>query len=105
LTVRAGSRVEHERHDSLEEAMQALQARLIPLRAQPPRGTVRAFAREIEPVRQVVARLQLGRGRTHAGIDVRGDGSLEAWSGLVRKRVLDGEPVDALRRSLGMAEL
>ena len=62
--------------------------------------------RRIEPVQQVTARIQLaGPGRLRAGIDVRGDGSAEAWTGWLRRRVVDqrrGEsPYDALSRVAG----
>lgn len=69
-----------------------------------PQGGV--LIRRLEPVQIVVARLELsGPRRLHAGVDVRGDGSSEAFTGRLRRRVVaqsDGESAyDALRRELG----
>jgi hypothetical protein len=71
-------------------------------RARPQGGTL---IRRLEPVQIVVARLELsGPGGIRAGVDVRGDGSSEAFTGRLRRRVLEqrnGESAyDALRRAL-----
>ena len=107
MTVRAGSKVERERFETLDEAVLGARARLVALRSTAPRETVRAFARTYEPVQQVAARVELARGRRghpRGGIDVRGDGSVEAWVGLVRKQLVglaDGEDeMAALERAL-----
>jgi len=62
--------------------------------------------RKIEPVQQVVARLELrGPKRLRAGVDVRGDGSSESYTGRVHRRLIEQRPdesaYDALRRELG----
>ena len=110
MTVRAGSKVERDRFPTLDDAMLAASARVAELRAAAPRGKARAFAREYEPVQQVAARVELARGRRgrpRGGVDVRGDGSTEAWVGLIRKQLVeqtDGEDaLSALGRALTAA--
>ena len=61
--------------------------------------------RRLEPVQIVVARLELSGPRgLRAGVDVRGDGSSEAFTGRLRRRVVeqrgDESAYDALRREL-----
>ena len=54
--------------------------------ARPAGGTL---IRRLEPVQLVVGRLELtGPGRLRAGIDVRGDGSSEAFTGRLRRQVI-----------------
>jgi len=98
--------VQRERHEDGDEAFAALEATLRPLAASTHRGTEKVFRREIEPVQQVVARAGLAGPRSaRGGIDVRGDGSTEAWTGRSwRRRLVEqraGEDAfAALRRVL-----
>jgi hypothetical protein len=105
VTVREGSRVRRERHDDLESALKALERDAHSIAANAEARPIDAKLRRFEPVEQVVARLELaGPGRLRAGIDVRGDGSSEAFMGRLRRRLIEqrqGEsPEAALRRTL-----
>jgi hypothetical protein len=102
LTVRRGGRVEREKFASLEEALEAIEARGRELqrtgRAKPVDTKVLG---RYEPAQQVSARLELtGRG----GIDIRGDGSVAAYTGRLRRRVVEERgkesAYEALRRVL-----
>jgi hypothetical protein len=106
LTIRQGPKVTRERYAELEEAMGAVEEHGRELErgadARPVGGSV---IRRIEPVQQVVARLELrGPGRLRVGVDVRGDGSSEAYTGRVRRRLVEQRPGEdaygALRREL-----
>jgi hypothetical protein len=109
LTTRAGSQVEHEHLETLEQAIAALERRVDELEGSAVRGEERILSRRIEPVRLVAARLEISgprsRGRTvRGGVDLRGDGSAEAFTGRVRRAVIErraGESApEALRRAL-----
>jgi hypothetical protein len=106
LVVRIRGKVERERFGDLLAAIDRLAARAADLaraaHAEPEGGRM---MRRIDPVQQVVARLELsGPRRLRAGLDVRGDGSSEAWTGRIRRALVEqrrGESaIDALRRTL-----
>ena len=105
LKTRHGGKVERARFGELEPALTALETRGGELQAKADAREVDLkLGRRFQPVQQVVARLELaGPGRMRVGIDVRGDGSAEAWTGRVRRRLIeqlpDESPYEALRRS------
>lgn len=108
LTVRRGPKVERLRYGELVPALDELERRGRELSRMPGAAAVDLHVRRFEPVQQVAARLELrGPGRLRAGVDVRGDGSAESYTGRLRRRVVaqrGGEtPYDALRRELGAA--
>jgi hypothetical protein len=107
VTVRTKAKVRKERYEQLAGALDALEAAGRELEdgasANPAGGTL---IRRIEPVKQVVGRIEVaGPGRLRAGVDVRGDGSSEAFSGRLRRMLIEQRgsesPYDALRRALG----
>jgi hypothetical protein len=110
VTVRAQPRNEKQRFGELGEALDAIERRGRELEAGAHEGPFGGgLIRRIEPMQIVVARLELaGPRRLRAGIDVRGDGSSEAFTGRLRRQVVEqrnGEsPYDALRRELGVRE-
>jgi hypothetical protein len=106
LKLRSGPKVEHQRFDSLDPALDALEQELRASAQTERRATVDLRYREFTPVQQVAVRAELSGPRgLRAGIDLRGDGSAEAFTGRFRRRLVeqqDGEsPYDALRRVLG----
>jgi hypothetical protein len=106
VAVRAGGKVAKRHYAALTDAMKELEREGRDLaagaHARPEGGTL---IRRLEPVQIVVARLELSGPRgLRAGVDVRGDGSSEAFTGRMQRRVVkqrgDESPYDALRRAL-----
>jgi hypothetical protein len=105
LVVRAGAKVEREKLDSLDSALHSLESRARELADDADARPIDTKLRKFEPIQQVVARVELaGPSRLRAGVDVRGDGSMESYVGRMRRRLIEqraGESVfDALRREL-----
>jgi hypothetical protein len=105
VVVRSGPRVTRLEASSLDAAIELIEERARSLAGGPGRATVDLRYTTFEPVQQVAHRLELsGPKRLHAGIDVRGDGSIEAWTGRLRRQLVEQEegesPYAALRRRL-----
>jgi hypothetical protein len=105
LVVRVGSDVGREKFDTLDAALDEMESRGEELqRTADAKPLSTLLGRDYEPVQQVVARLELRGPRLRVGVDVRGDGSAEAFTGRVRRQLVvqrDGEsPYEALRREL-----
>jgi hypothetical protein len=108
VVVRSGPRVRRLEAGSLDAALELIEARARELARGPRSESVELRYKTFEPVQQVAHRIELsggGRGRNlRAGVDVRGDGSVEAWTGKLRRRLVEQEkgesPYDALRRTL-----
>jgi hypothetical protein len=107
LTVRSGAKVRKERHEELDAALAAMERHGRELADGASARTAGGrLIRRIEPVQQVVGRIELsGPGRLRGGVDVRGDGSSEAFTGRIRRSLVEqrrGESAyEALRRALG----
>jgi hypothetical protein len=113
VTVRTEGKVEQQRFGELDPALDAVEARGKALADGVPDKPIDAKYKQFEPVQQVFARLELaGPERllpsVRAGIDVRGDGSTEAYLGRVRRAVVEqlkGETAyEALRRTLASGQ-
>jgi hypothetical protein len=107
LTIRHGSDVEHLRYGDLDEAVGAMRARALEIRAGGPVERAAGF-KDYEPRDQVQARLQLSAGgllrKRVAGVDVRGNGEFVPYRGGVGREELDPSrhetPFDAVRETL-----
>jgi hypothetical protein len=106
VIVRSGAKVRKQRHGDLDAALAAIaqvSAELADEASVRPAGGT--LMRKLTPVQQVVGRIELaGPGRLRAGVDVRGDGSTEAYTGRLRREVVEQRrresTVDALRRAV-----
>lgn len=109
LTVRSGPKVTQSTFDDLDQALTALEERARELSAMATNEPVSIKIARYEPAEQVIARLELSGPQrlvpnVRAGVDVRGDGSVEAYRGRVRREVIAQRGSEsayaALRRAL-----
>lgn len=100
LKVRRGPKVAKSRHASVDAALEALRAALSPV---PGAAPASVFRREYAPEEQVVARGELRAGRAYGGIDLRGDGTLEPWTGRLSKHPVPVDPDETAFSALARA--
>jgi hypothetical protein len=107
IKVRNGPKVEKLSAEGLEDALDLVEREARVLSAGPGRRTVALRSREFTPQQQVAGRVELCGPGVRAGVDVRGDGATEAWTGRIRRSVIEQHgretPYDALWRVLGQS--
>ena len=102
VTVRAGAKVERERYDDATQALAAVERHRLELeRTAGARAVGGKLHRRFDPVQQVVGRVEVSGPN---GVDVRGDSSTEAFTGRLRRDLVEQQGEEsayaALRRVL-----
>jgi hypothetical protein len=112
LTVRNGPHVERMRYATLDAVVDAMEERMDALAPKARREAIQVFRRRFDAVRQVAVRAEVTApggllGGLRGGVDLRGDGSAEAYLGRYRRSLVQLEPgetaYDGLRRALAGA--
>jgi hypothetical protein len=104
VIVRTGPRVQKQRAGSLDEALELLETETRVAANTVRRPDVDVRFRRYTPAQQVAVRAELRGPGPRAGFDIRGDGSVQAWTGRMRRRLVEPEGdetvYEALRRAL-----
>ncbi len=115
LTVRDGPHVAHKRFETLDETLDAMERELDELAPAARRRAGQSSigqgpGKRFDAARQVAVRAEVAgpggwlSGGARGGIDMRGDGSTEAYTGRLRRRLVqlraDESAYDGLRREL-----
>ena len=104
VVVRSGPRVEKHPADTLGEALELLETEARVAANTARRSEVDVRFRRFTPAQQVAVRAELRGPGPRVGFDVRGDGSVHAWTGRLRRRLISPEGdetvYEALRRAL-----
>jgi len=107
VTVRTGPKVEKERHETLEAALDAVEMHARATANTERRAVVDTKVRRYEAGDQVAARVELSGPGVAAGVDVRGDGAVQGWTGRWRRQPLpleeDETVYEALRKEVARA--
>jgi hypothetical protein len=113
LTIRDGPHVAHKRFQTLAKAIDAMEHELDEMAPSTKRRSIHVPGRSFDAARQVAIRAEVtGPGgfmstAPRGGVDMRGDGSTEAYTGRLRRKLVElqtGEtPYAGLLRALGDA--
>lgn len=105
LTLRREGATEKQHHPTLDAALDALEQESRAFANTERRAGRTVLRRSYDAAQLVPLRAALAGRRVRGGVDVRGDGSVEAWTGRWSRAVVEerpGEsPYEALRRVLG----
>ncbi len=105
LTLRREGDSERQRFVTLDGALDALETEVRAMAQTVRKETTKSLGREYQPAELVAVRAEVSGPGVRGGIDLRGDGSVEAFSGRVRRAVIepreDEDSYAALRRVLG----
>lgn len=114
MSVREGPRFSRIRTNSVEELFEELAFHTDEVSSRADGHSVDAMFKTFEPIERVYGRIEIAGerkclvSRDRAGIDVRGDGSLEAYLGRTNREVVEPLPgetvVAALRRAWSSAD-
>jgi len=90
---------------TLDGALDALETEIRAMSQTVRKEARKSLGRDYEPVEIVAVRAEISGPGVRGGVDLRGDGSVQAFSGRIRRAVIEpGEDEDAyaaLRRVLG----
>lgn len=102
VTVRKGPKVKRERYEDLGTALAAVERAGVDAERHAGAHLVGGrLMRKIDPVQQVAARIELkGPAGVRAGVDVRGDGSTEAFTGKLRRELVTERRGESSYRAL-----
>jgi hypothetical protein len=104
VKVRLGPKVTRAAAGSLDAALRLVEQEARVVANRPAAREVKLGRKAFSPEQQVAGRIELTGPGVRAGIDVRGNGDVEAWTGRIRRTLVEQEqgesPYAALRRAL-----
>ena len=104
LTLRREGDSERQRFVTIDGALDALETEIRAMSQTVRKEAKNSLGRSYEPVELVAVRAEVSGPGVRGGVDLRGDGSVQAFSGRIRRAVIEPrdreDPYSALRRVL-----